>query len=160
MRRNTKNLLIAAIVFAVIVVIAVWYITYPRMQYIKYSTLRSITFTPPQSTASNSSAAANSVDSVDSVVPVLTFTFSAPIDPDSVKDTSASIHSFILDPDTPESVIDLAQKIIKNGVPFTPIVANPTTIISTSMPTVLNAITDTLTMNGSGEMWFAVPPKT
>lgn len=157
MRRNTKNLLIAAIVFAVIVVIAVWYITYPRMQYIKYSTLRSITFTPPQSTASNSSAAANSVDSV---VPVLTFTFSAPIDPDSVKDTSASIHSFILDPDTPESVIDLAQKIIKNGVPFTPIVANPTTIISTSMPTVLNAITDTLTMNGSGEMWFAVPPKT
>jgi len=144
MRGQTKNQLIAVIIIAIVGVLATWYLTLPRQQYSKLSTLTGISYQPPPA------------------LTALTFTFSQPIVAGDVTGTSAALKGFRIAPaeapDSPHSQL-VAALLKGGGVPFTPVQTSPTTIVSNSVPAALAALgLPAMSFAGTGDMWFALPP--
>ncbi len=141
MRSSTKNHLIAIVVTAIIILIVIWYITYPRHKYNKVYTLSQIIYNP----LSN---------------PLFTFTFSNSIA--TLVGSNAIIKEFTISPDTPAGDIINATKVINallenGGVPFIPTILNPASITSNALPLNLINSPQSITINGTGVAWFSIP---
>lgn len=144
MRSSTKNHLIAIVVTAIIILIAVWYITYPRQSYNKVYTLYEIIYNPPPNAG-----------------PALTFNFSSSIDPSLVYG-NAVVKDFTISPNTRledmnDATIVINALLDNGGVPFIPTETTQTSITSNAIPSKLLNLTNSITINGSGVMWFSIP---
>ena len=143
MKRGDKNLMIATIVLAIIIILLFWYITLPSQKYYKLETLTGITFQPCNG---------------DSCPPIFTFTFSQPIAESSILSTTAYLKSFKADPNADPAAGGLiASLLYGGGVPFVPVPGvDALTITSNSMPNAISQATP-LSVTGHGIMWFALP---
>jgi hypothetical protein len=171
MKGKTKNQLIAVIIVAIIAVIATWYITLPRQQYTKLSTLTGISFQPsPPPTTCSPACTAPSVclgGKCGPPLPNFVFTFSQPIATSSVNGTTAFLKDFKVspgtDPTTAANATTLINALLKDGgVPFPPVLSGDgLTITSNSMPAALASLPglSPLSFTGTGDMWFAIPMK-
>jgi hypothetical protein len=167
MKGSTKNQLIAAIVVAIIATIVTWYLTNPRQRYNKLPTLVGIAFQPTPPAACSPACAPPQVclgGACGAPPPLFSFTFSQPVDPSKVAGTMAALKSFQIDPATdPKTAAEAAGLIAAllkgGGVPFIPVLSEPTVITSNSMPAALAAQRNPrpLSFRGAGEMWFAIP---
>lgn len=170
MKGKTKNQLIAVIIIAIIAVIVTWYITLPRQQYNKLSTLTGISFqpSPPPSTCSPACTSPQVClkGACGAPLPNFTFTFSSAIPASTVEGTTAALKDFKVSPGTDPATAAAAGTLIEallkgGGVPFAPVLSTPTTIISNSMPAALASLQNLspLSFTGNGDMWFAIPMK-
>lgn len=143
MKSSTKNQLIAFIIVLLLVVLAVWYIMYPRQQYNKLETLHTISFQPSQIGGQTP--------------PLFTFVFSDNINPKIIAGSTASLKSFTPTALTPEISLIIESLLKNGGVPFTPTFIAPASIISNTMPTGLSRSFASVSFTGAGSMWFTKP---
>lgn len=150
MYRKTKNQLIAVIIVLIVITIVAWYLLLPRPHVIRLTNLAEISYSPPSSTTCPSGACP----------PNFTFKFSSPL-PASVAAGTAVLKSFTL---SPISTTNAAMAnyiigvLIKNSVPFTPVMSNSHTITSNTMPAaVRKIIVQPVSFAGIGEMDVTIP---
>ena len=168
MDRKIKGQIIAFIIICILISIFVWYVTLPTQKYYKLPTLINIKYEPATTPTNDCSplcekyqACVNKACIVP--LPIFTFTFSQPINPQLISNTTAFLKSFIPTNTTNDNTNDNVTEFIsamldKGGVPFTPNVTSTTTIVANSAPSsITNQFTSPLTIDGVGEVWFAIP---
>lgn len=153
MRRRTRNQLTALVVVALVVVLAVWYLT-TRPVYFQNATLTQIDYSPSS--------------------PYLTFTFSSPLVASQVVGTTATLRDFTVGANSPtdaDAAAPLLAALTDGAVavgapppgptPFVPEYAstNPSVLTTNTLPAGTAAIAHPMTITGQGMMWFAVPAK-
>ena len=178
MRSRTKLQLIATVLLLLIAVAVTFYATYPRQKYMKIDTLKGITIrpVPPSVTGcvscpSGQVCAGNNLCLI--VPPVISFEFSASLPPDIASDKTALLKSFVVDPSLAASnpalssaATDMVNALVLNGgVPFAPELTPMRTEVTTNsvpaalQPHVAALPPDGISFGGTGEMWFALPPR-
>ena len=145
MNARTRNQLLVAALVALVCVIAAWYAV-AREAFHRDGTLAQIVYNP-------------------AAPPYLTFTFSSPLDPAQVTGTAAVLKSFAVGPSSPTGAAAAAPLLAlltagpggQGPVPFVPAYspAAPTTLTTNTLPAGAAALTQPMTITGSGAMWFA-----
>jgi hypothetical protein len=150
MRRETKSTLLQAIFVLLIIIGIIWYVKHPRQTYIKLKTLKMITIQPR-----------TAIDGI------FKYTFNNSIS-EELDGTVAVLKSFTPDDQIPVEQQNLINGLIINAPPFIVKVKEDASnaqisrisIISNSVPqSLMNSLPQSsITIVGTGEVWFTSPP--
>jgi hypothetical protein len=163
MKGRTKNQLLAVLVVAIIAVVALFFLTYPRQVFFTLDSLVGIAYVPavPDTSCAPPCAPPQACSGGACAVPppALTYQFANALDASSLAGTTATLLSFTPDAGAPAGAADFVTALLTGGgVPFAPVLAGGNTAVtSNSVPAAVARYPGPISVTGRGVVKFSYP---